>query len=108
VLSPTTGVTTLPVCLLRSHASSGELLCAALLRGLLTTVPDQSRHACRVVGEKVAEHSWFPGYSWQILICAKCKAHIGWRFEKLSGKAGAAAASDASYFFGEPRSLCFP
>ena len=34
-------------------------------------------------GPKVAEHSWFPGYSWQIIVCAHCGHHIGWRFDKL-------------------------
>ena len=47
-------------------------------------------------GEKVAEHSWFPGYSWQILLCAQCKQHIGWRFEKL--KSGDNSKID--FFFG--------
>ena len=31
-------------------------------------------------GAPVAEHSWFPGWAWQILSCACCGEHLGWRF----------------------------
>nr|XP_040224089.2 protein cereblon [Anopheles coluzzii] len=24
--------------------------------------------------------SWFPGYSWQIIVCANCRQHLGWKF----------------------------
>ena len=29
-----------------------------------------------------AEHtfSWFPGYTWQVLECSRCRVHIGWIF----------------------------
>jgi len=36
----------------------------------------------------VHEHSWFPGYTWQITVCQACRLHLGWRF------------SGASEFFG--------
>lgn len=26
------------------------------------------------------EFSWFPGYSWQITLCANCRNHLGWKF----------------------------
>lgn len=26
------------------------------------------------------EHSWFPGYGWQIISCRSCNSHIGWKF----------------------------
>lgn len=26
------------------------------------------------------EFSWFPGYSWQITLCANCRQHLGWKF----------------------------
>ena len=32
------------------------------------------------MGEPETAFSWFPGYSWQILDCANCRIHIGWRF----------------------------
>lgn len=24
--------------------------------------------------------SWFPGYAWQVEVCAGCRAHLGWLF----------------------------
>ncbi|XP_064652999.1 protein cereblon-like isoform X2 [Lineus longissimus] len=30
------------------------------------------------------EYTWFPGFSWQILICPRCAAHLGWYFSPLS------------------------
>lgn len=27
-----------------------------------------------------SEDTWFPGYQWQILECAYCGNHIGWKF----------------------------
>lgn len=32
------------------------------------------------VGTTSTEHTWFSGYSWQILICSNCKEHLGWVF----------------------------
>lgn len=32
------------------------------------------------VGARSSEHTWFPGHSWQILICSNCKEHLGWLF----------------------------
>ncbi|MDD2464376.1 MAG: cereblon family protein [Desulfobulbus sp.] len=26
------------------------------------------------------DFSWFPGFSWQIVLCANCQSHLGWRF----------------------------
>lgn len=31
-------------------------------------------------GIATSEYTWFPGYSWQILICANCREHLGWMF----------------------------
>jgi hypothetical protein len=31
-------------------------------------------------GEPIAEFTWFPGYCWQIVLCASCQTHLGWRF----------------------------
>jgi cereblon len=32
------------------------------------------------VGPATTEFSWFPGYAWEIALCAGCQAHLGWRF----------------------------
>lgn len=26
------------------------------------------------------DFTWFPGYSWQIVLCGTCRTHLGWRF----------------------------
>jgi hypothetical protein len=36
---------------------------------------------CTVTGQPTAEHTWFPGYRWDIALCAQCHTHLGWRFE---------------------------
>jgi hypothetical protein len=35
---------------------------------------------CAAQGESSAFFTWFPGYSWQIAVCAGCAAHLGWSF----------------------------
>jgi hypothetical protein len=30
------------------------------------------------VGEPDPHFSWFPGWTWQIAECARCRVHIGW------------------------------
>ena len=37
-----------------------------------------------IIGDPILEHTWFPGFSWQIVICASCFSHIGWRFQSGS------------------------
>ena len=31
-------------------------------------------------GEPTEYFSWFVGYTWTILLCARCRMHLGWRF----------------------------
>jgi len=33
------------------------------------------------VGEPELDFTWFEGCAWQILQCARCALHLGWRFE---------------------------
>lgn len=33
-----------------------------------------------IVERPSTDFSWFPGYAWQIAICAVCSSHIGWKF----------------------------
>lgn len=35
-------------------------------------------------GRPDTAHSWFPGYAWTIAYCARCRAHLGWRFTAVS------------------------
>ncbi len=39
---------------------------------------------CLPYGEPIEEYTWFPGYSWQIVLCSNCKIHNGWKYD--SGK----------------------
>lgn len=36
-----------------------------------------------VHGPMTDEHTWFAGYAWQVVICANCHAHLGWRYRQL-------------------------
>mmetsp|Transcript_2934 Transcript_2934/g.4228 ORF Transcript_2934/g.4228 Transcript_2934/m.4228 type:complete len:448 (+) Transcript_2934:74-1417(+) len=37
----------------------------------------------RLQGGPEVEHSYFPGYSWTILCCRNCYAHLGWMFNAV-------------------------
>lgn len=39
---------------------------------------------CRAWGSATQEHTWFPGYYWQIALCAGCGEHLGWSFKNSS------------------------
>ncbi len=28
------------------------------------------------------EHSWFSGFGWRFLMCARCLQHLGWKYDK--------------------------
>jgi hypothetical protein len=36
---------------------------------------------CAQAGEPTLEHTWFPGHSWRLALCAGCRAHLGWAFQ---------------------------
>ncbi|KAI0242121.1 hypothetical protein LSAT2_014838 [Lamellibrachia satsuma] len=36
--------------------------------------------------QKYAEHSFFPGFTWQISVCPRCGYHLGWFFESRNDK----------------------
>lgn len=45
------------------------------------------------VGDATLEHTWFAGWAWRIALCARCRSHLGWRYE-------AADARSPPVFFG--------
>ncbi|MBN1653579.1 MAG: hypothetical protein JXA30_07365 [Deltaproteobacteria bacterium] len=48
-----------------------------------------SAPGCLPQGGWFTHWSWFPGYSWQVVLCANCAIHLGWLFQ-----------SDSENFFG--------
>ncbi len=36
---------------------------------------------CMAQGPPSAEFSWFPGTHWLLVFCARCRNHLGWRFQ---------------------------
>ena len=35
---------------------------------------------CAHLGPSETAFSWFPGWAWQVAVCASCRAHVGWIF----------------------------
>jgi hypothetical protein len=40
---------------------------------------------CTSAGQPSTEFAWFAGHTWQIIICAGCLTHLGWRFVSNQG-----------------------
>jgi len=38
----------------------------------------------RAAGEESDHWTWFPGYSWQAVVCGRCDQHIGWSYRNTS------------------------
>ncbi len=38
----------------------------------------RSAPGCSAEGAATHEHTWFPGYAWQIAYCGRCNTHLGW------------------------------
>jgi hypothetical protein len=36
---------------------------------------------CLVVGAPSDDYAWFPGFAWQLALCAACADHLGWFFQ---------------------------
>lgn len=39
----------------------------------------------RIESEAIGDFTWFEGYTWRIVTCASCRAHLGWLFETSGG-----------------------
>lgn len=39
------------------------------------------------VGEPTLAFTWFSGFAWSIQVCGSCRAHIGWRYDRVDGEA---------------------
>jgi hypothetical protein len=49
--------------------------------GLVYEVAAFQRAAgCRVEGDPSTFWTWFPGHAWQLALCGRCGAHVGWAF----------------------------
>uniref|UniRef100_A0A182SR45 Protein cereblon n=1 Tax=Anopheles maculatus TaxID=74869 RepID=A0A182SR45_9DIPT len=44
------------------------------------TVHKTKENSTLPVERPSTNYSWFPGYSWQIIVCANCRQHLGWKF----------------------------
>ncbi|XP_050091140.1 protein cereblon [Anopheles aquasalis] len=44
------------------------------------TVLKTKENSTLTVDRPSTDFSWFPGYSWQITVCANCRQHLGWKF----------------------------
>ncbi|XP_058449602.1 protein cereblon-like [Malaya genurostris] len=44
------------------------------------TIYKTKENSTFVVDRPSTAFSWFPGYAWQITLCASCRQHLGWKF----------------------------
>ncbi|XP_063608478.1 protein cereblon-like isoform X2 [Penaeus indicus] len=58
------------------------------------------RTGCSGVGEWYSDHSWFPGYSWKVCVCPRCKAHLGWIFEPIENTKPSQYLASSKGFYG--------
>ena len=55
--------------------------------------------------------SWFPGYSWQVIVCSTCYNHIGWEFVAVDNDLrprrffGLSLKSITTHFVGDSRHI---
>lgn len=49
---------------------------------IYTIVCYRDAPGCTYTGAETEQWTWFPGYSWQIALCAGCKTHLGWIFRQ--------------------------
>eukprot|EP00808_Paulinella_micropora_P030190 g12034.t1 len=56
--------------------------------------PVLAGRSVEVSGAATTEHSWFPGFAWQMASCITCDAHLGWAF--LPARSASSASSTSS------------
>ena len=39
---------------------------------------------CAHFGTEQGAFSWFPGWTWQVALCARCGAHLGWTYHNAA------------------------
>lgn len=39
---------------------------------------------CAHAGDEDPTFSWFPGWTWQLALCARCGAHLGWTYRNAA------------------------
>ena len=49
----------------------------------------KSAPGCETFSKPTEEYTWFPGFTWQVVVCSNCKIHNGWKY-----------SSGSSSFFG--------
>ena len=53
--------------------------------GVVHDMLTAKKASVHIVGDPEADHSWFPGFSWQICYCRQCRMHLGWLFTRNNG-----------------------
>ena len=48
--------------------------------GVTFNIGTYDQAECQSISPPEQEYSWFAGYAWQIVICPKCQAHLGWYY----------------------------
>src|SRR5262245_38339647 len=41
---------------------------------------------CAHEGATETAFSWFPGWTWQVAVCARCRAHVGWIYRNAGAQ----------------------
>ena len=61
-------------CFVNPHGQVFEIGCFARAPG------------CRALGPATTDWTWFPGWAWQVALCAACGRHLGWCYRRQGGR----------------------